>query len=65
MNSLSNESITWHCVAPKAPHFGGICEAGAKSTKYHLTRVMGNEKLTLEQFYTTLTKIKSILNSRP
>ncbi|XP_074033764.1 uncharacterized protein [Leptinotarsa decemlineata] len=62
---LTTEGIQWHFITPNAPHFGGIWEAGVKSTKYHLKRVMGNASLNFEEFYTVLCQIEACLNSRP
>ncbi|GFU82589.1 integrase catalytic domain-containing protein [Trichonephila clavipes] len=50
---------------PVSPHFGGLWEAGVKSIKYHLKRVIGNTNLTFEEFSTLLTQVEAILNSRP
>ncbi|GFX15862.1 integrase catalytic domain-containing protein [Trichonephila clavipes] len=50
---------------PVSPHFGGLWEAGVKSIKYHLKRVIGNTNLTFEEFSTLLTLVDAILNSRP
>lgn len=55
----------WSFIPPRSPHFGGIWEAGVKQVKYHLTRVVGDRKLTYEELYTTLTQIEAVLNSRP
>lgn len=57
--------IKWQFNPAHAPHFGGLWEAGVKSTKHHLKRVLGNTKLNFEEFTTVLTQIESCLNSRP
>ncbi|KAF2897664.1 hypothetical protein ILUMI_08511 [Ignelater luminosus] len=55
----------WKFVPPRAPHFAGLWERGVRSVKHHLKRVIGNANLTYENFYTILTQIESVLNSRP
>ncbi|GFX16906.1 integrase catalytic domain-containing protein [Trichonephila clavipes] len=62
---LTDNGIKWHQNIPGAPHMGGLWEAGIKSTKYHLKRVVGETKLTYEEFETFLTQIEACLNSRP
>ena len=64
-NILLNDNITWKFIPSRSPNFGGIYEAGIKSTKFHLRRVMGNAHLHFEEFCTALTQIEAILNSRP
>ncbi|GBN90087.1 hypothetical protein AVEN_148487-1 [Araneus ventricosus] len=62
---LYSEGIDWKFLPPRAPNFGGLWEAGVKSFKHHLKRVVGNSKLTFEEFLTVTTQIEGILNSRP
>lgn len=62
---VGNEEIKWSMIVPSAPHFGGLWEAAVKSMKHHLRRVIGSQILTQEEFYTCLTEIEAILNSRP
>lgn len=62
---IANEAISWHFNPPAAPNFGGLWEAGVKSTKYHLKRLINDRLLTFEEMVTLLTQIEGILNSRP
>ncbi|XP_014229554.2 uncharacterized protein LOC106654274 [Trichogramma pretiosum] len=62
---LSNEGTEWRFNPPAAPHFGGIWEAAVKSTKFHLKRIIGDTRLTFEEFSTLLAQIEACLNSRP
>ena len=62
---VSNQGCSWHFIPPHSPHFGGIWEAGIKSCKHHLKRVLGNTVLTYEEFSTLLSQVESIMNSRP
>lgn len=62
---LVSEEITWKFLPPRAPNFGGLWEAGVKSFKYHMKRVVGNMKLTYEEFLTITVQIECMLNSRP
>ncbi|GFU45635.1 integrase catalytic domain-containing protein [Trichonephila clavipes] len=65
MDFLSKEQIKWNFDPPSAPHFGGLWEAGVKSLKYHLKRVIGNSILSHEEFLTLVVQIEVVLNSRP
>lgn len=62
---LSNQGIEWKFIPPLSPHWGGLWEAGIKSTKFHLKRVIGNLTLSFEEMITILAQIEAILNSRP
>ncbi|XP_026333270.1 uncharacterized protein LOC113240236 [Hyposmocoma kahamanoa] len=62
---MSSNGTNWHFIPPHSPNFGGLWEAGVKSTKHHLKRVIGNSTLTFEEMTTTLSQIEACLNSRP
>uniref|UniRef100_A0ABD2W1X8 Integrase catalytic domain-containing protein n=1 Tax=Trichogramma kaykai TaxID=54128 RepID=A0ABD2W1X8_9HYME len=64
IEKLASEGIEWKFIPPRAPHFGGVWEAGVKLVKSHLRRVLGPRKLTFEELSTLLVSIESILNSR-
>lgn len=61
----TNSEIQWKFIPPRSPHWGGLWEAGIKSTKFHLRRIVGSSLLTFENLSTVLTEIEAILNSRP
>ena len=61
---LSNLGTDWTFMPPHAPHFGGLWEAGVKSVKFHLKRVIGASTLTFEEMQTLLCQIEACLNSR-
>ena len=64
-DALSKDSIRWHFNLPGAPHFGGLWEAGEKSVKFHLHRIIADYRLTFEELTTTILQIEACLNSRP
>ena len=62
---LLTNRISWHCIPERAPHFGGLWEAVVQSTKYHLRRVIGAQRLDFEEFSTITAQVEACLNSRP
>ncbi|XP_018562144.2 uncharacterized protein LOC108904181 [Anoplophora glabripennis] len=65
MTYLNKNSITWHFIPPRSPHFGGLWEANIKGAKHHMKRILGNSFLTYEELYTVVVQIEAVLNSRP
>lgn len=62
---ITRVGTQWHFIPPAAPNFGGLWEAGVKSMKHHLKRVIGDSTLTYEELTTLLHQIEACLNSRP
>lgn len=62
---FSKLAINWHFNPPGSPHFFGLWEAGVKSVKHHLKRVIGKAIYTYEEYLTLLCQIEACLNSRP
>nr|CAH7749587.1 unnamed protein product [Callosobruchus chinensis] len=65
VSSFANEGVDWRFIPTHSPHFGGLWEAGVKTMKHHLKRVVGGVSLTFEYFYTLLVEVEAIMNSRP
>ena len=61
----ASKLITWNFNPPSAPHMGGAWERLVRSTKEVLSALMKGKVLTDQQFYTLLTEVERILNSRP
>ncbi|XP_029155968.1 uncharacterized protein LOC114928791 [Nylanderia fulva] len=64
-SSMASLGIEWRFIPASAPHFGGIWEAGVKSVKHHLKRIVGVHTLTIAELETLLCQIEACLNSRP
>ncbi|XP_063391167.1 uncharacterized protein LOC134676697 [Cydia fagiglandana] len=62
--TLAIEGTQWHFIPAYSPNFGGLWEAGVKSIKYHLKRVL-TTNLTFEEMTTVLSETEACLNSRP
>ena len=65
LDFCSNNNIKWHFIPPRSPHHGGIWEAGVKSVKYHLKRVVKDSVLSFEELTTMSAQVEACLNSRP
>ncbi|KAJ0169350.1 hypothetical protein K1T71_015234 [Dendrolimus kikuchii] len=65
LNFASSEGIQFKFIPAYSPHCGGAWEAGVKSAKYHMKRVVGNASLCFEDLATLFIQIEAILNSRP
>ena len=63
--SISSQGVQWVMIPPRAPHFGGLWQAGVKSVKRLLRRQMGNIWLNFEELTTLLAQIEAVLNSMP
>lgn len=64
-NFFSSKEIRYHFNPPLSPHHGGLWEAGVKSMKFHLKRVIESRHLSIEEFLTLLCQVEACLNSRP
>lgn len=62
---LSQKKIQWKFIPPRSPNFGGLWEATVKAVKRHLCANTKGLVFTFEEYYTLLTEIEAILNSRP
>lgn len=64
-HEIAELNIEWHFNAPSWPSAGGLWERAVRSMKHHLKRVVGEQKLTFEEYTTLLAQIEACLNSRP
>lgn len=62
---LATNGTKWHFIPLASPNFGGLWEAGVKSTKHHLKRMMNGRILTFEELTTLLAQVARCSNSRP
>ena len=64
-NFVAENNCKWNFIPPSLPHFGGLWEAGVKSAKSHLRKIVGSTPLSLEELNTVFCQIEACLNSRP
>ena len=62
---LFNQKVTWDTIPVRAPHFGGLWEAAVKAAKFHLKRLIGDQRLQYDELETIIISIEACLNSRP
>lgn len=63
---LSGRSAEWIFNIEKAPWWGGgVFERMVRSTKHCLRKMIGRFKFSLDELYTVLIEVESIINSRP
>lgn len=62
--TLACDGTQMHFIPAYSPNFGGLWEAGVKSIKYHLQRIVTTH-LTYEEMTTVLCQVEACLNSRP
>ena len=61
----TRHNFKWQFNPPASPHMGGSWERLVRSVKQVMSGLMKSHVLTDPQFYTLLTEVESILNTRP
>ncbi len=61
----SETGLKWHFSPPRAPHFGGLWEAGVKSMKRQIKKIVQPHPLRLDEILNVVSEVEAILNSRP
>ena len=63
-NFVAANKCKWNFISVSSPHFGGLWEAGVKSAKTHLRKIVGSTPLSLEELNTMCCQIEACLKSR-
>ncbi|XP_065203500.1 uncharacterized protein LOC135833661 [Planococcus citri] len=58
-------SIEWRFNPPAAPHMGGLWESAVRIMKQYLYRIVGAQRLVLDELSTFVAEVEAIMNSRP
>ena len=58
VSNLASDGVEWRFIPPRAPHFGGLWETGVRFLMHHLQRVLGDHKLTYEEFAMVAAQIE-------
>ncbi len=61
----SQHGVKWHFNPPRAPHFGGLWEAGVKIMKKQIRKIIEPHPLRLDEMWNITTHVEAVLNSRP
>ena len=61
----TSRKVNWRFLPEWTPHFGGLWEAAVKNLKSHLRKVLGEDKLSFEEFSIVLIQVEASLLSRP
>ena len=64
-DSSTSHLVDWKFIPPHSPHFGGLWEAGVKSSKHYFKRSTNGQIFTYEELSTLTAQIEAVLNSRP
>ncbi|XP_065211049.1 uncharacterized protein LOC135839102 [Planococcus citri] len=58
-------NVEWRFNPPAAPHMGGLWESAVRIMKNYLYRIIGTQRLVLDELTTFITEVEAIMNSRP
>ncbi len=62
---MAEQDIQWHFIPARAPHFGGLWEAGVWAMKVQLKKIASPYPLRQDELENLMSEVEAILNSRP